>query len=231
MATDVHFQVRAYIRQQGETDMSKYSLDWACNASTVGGNIIFLSPPRCICMLCQKVSKSQKLHTRVIFTSQIWTRLEPPGTGWHLKRHDSLELAAWLQQTVSVARGFWKISLFGDSNADVTVRIVMNMSGDEEGESESAFLHIASLPEGHSDFSLAKFFGRETHIRIKVKRRSRNQSYYFISTLLIQPLQCRYIPNCLLRKRRRQVWLNSSACIRSASLRLPSSRGWQSQPP
>jgi hypothetical protein len=118
MAVDIHQKIRAYLRENGKTDMSGFHLDWM-NGRTSIGRWDYHDVPQptndALTAVAQQYLdyETDTVYTHDIYTGTIITDSAPSGANWLIG-----ELTAGRQpnistprtpQTVKITRGFWKI--------------------------------------------------------------------------------------------------------------------------
>jgi hypothetical protein len=130
MAVDIHQKIRAYLRQNGKTDMGGFHLDWM-NGRTSIGRWDYPDVPQPTNDSLTTVEQqyldyeTEPAHTRDIYRAVVVN--EPTGFDWATfnlaeeRRSDVTELTA--QNSIKLSKGFWEMKLQGISSSVFTLQI------------------------------------------------------------------------------------------------------------
>lgn len=195
-AMDIHFRIRAYLRQHGATNMGKYHLGWA-NGQTTVGRWDYESIPMPSAELLAAVPQehlnyeTSTVHTCDIFAGEIANPLPArAGTAWWPVDLTAARipyvslLSPSTTDRISLGAGFWKLTVIALSSENATCRVTVN-----EGAQEVT-LHDVSMPAGqYVDFTRAICLANpNTLIRLKAKRQDNGATLVFTTTLLVEKL-------------------------------------------
>jgi hypothetical protein len=131
MAIELHQKIRAYLRQNGKTDMCGFHLDWA-NGRTSIGRWDYRDVPKPTNEALAAVAQqhldyeTEPAHTRDIYRAVVDGA--PTGMNWvtcklaEERRSDVTELVT--NDSIKLSKGFWEIKLQGISTSVFTLQII-----------------------------------------------------------------------------------------------------------
>jgi hypothetical protein len=122
MAVDLHKKIRAYLRENGKSDMGGYHLDWV-NGRTSIGRWDYQDVPQptndALAAVAQQYLdyETDTVYTHDIYTGTIVTDNAPSGANWligqlNVERRPNIS-APTTPQSIKIIRGYWKIPLMG----------------------------------------------------------------------------------------------------------------------
>jgi hypothetical protein len=177
--SDVHYRVRAYLRQNGETNMLNFALDDSENIANWGYDI----PQPTTEMLANVPQCHIDFVSNDYYARDIYTATETVTTGlWQALPLISLRYPCvtvhMSTTTIALSAGFWRLSVYGISNGDATIRII---------DADGIINRIINAPSGEFDSSRAIYISDRTDLRIEAKKRG-NTSVELNLTLIIEEL-------------------------------------------
>jgi hypothetical protein len=134
MAVDIHQKIRAYLRQNGKTEMGGFHLDWARGRTTIG-RWDYPDVPQPTNDSLTTVEQqyldyeTDTVYTHDIYTGRITTDNAPSGTNWligqlNAERYPYISTPT-TPQTVKITRGFWRIFITGYSDGNFILQVTV----------------------------------------------------------------------------------------------------------
>jgi hypothetical protein len=131
---DIHQKIRAYLRQNGKTDMGGFHLDLSEGRTTIG-RWDYSDVPQPTNDSLNAVDQqyldyeTDTVSTRDIYTGRIITDNAPSGANWLTVQLDAARFPCistpTTPQTVKLTRGFWRIFIAGYSNGNFILQVAV----------------------------------------------------------------------------------------------------------
>jgi len=192
MATDIHFKIRAYLRQHGKTDMSKYQLGWANGKTTMGrwsyddvaapSDALLAAVPQ-----AHLDFESEIPQTRDIYRSTIRSIADTSAVATLSPMRMPNITSQGTSGSVQLPAGLYKFIVVGHrpSSGNIPFELMIN--------STTNSIRRQVITTSEFDLTAVKLWGRETVLTISISLISRSgvNDLNLQITLIIERLQWR----------------------------------------